>query len=124
MVLKITNLHILRYLPTYWLYLLERYTIDNQRCTHTASGCPLLYLPSRRCVTLHYLSEICRKACGIPVTYWIDRFTLHEIANLLCQKELPLSEIAAGMNFSSFSYFSRYVSRHFGISHTMSTGSH
>lgn len=37
MVLKITNLHILRYLPTYWLYLLECYTIDNQRCTHTAS---------------------------------------------------------------------------------------
>ena len=37
MVLKITNLHILRYLPTCWLYLLERYTIDNQRCTHTAS---------------------------------------------------------------------------------------
>mgnify|MGYP000562123742 CR=1 FL=1 len=28
MVLKITNLHILRYLPTYWLYLLERYTIE------------------------------------------------------------------------------------------------
>ena len=38
MVLKITNLHILRYLPTYWLYLLECYTIDNQWCTHTASG--------------------------------------------------------------------------------------
>lgn len=37
MVLKITNLHILRYLPTCWLYLLERYVIDNQRCTHTAS---------------------------------------------------------------------------------------
>ena len=36
MVLKITNLHILRYLPTCWLYLLERYTIDNQRYTHTA----------------------------------------------------------------------------------------
>ena len=39
MVLKITNLHILRYLSTYWLYLLECYTIDNQRCTHTASEC-------------------------------------------------------------------------------------
>lgn len=38
MVLKITNLHILRYLPTCWLYLLERYAIDNQRCTHAASG--------------------------------------------------------------------------------------
>ena len=44
MVLKITNLHILRYLPTYWLYLLERYTIDNQRCTHTASGMNNAYL--------------------------------------------------------------------------------
>ena len=38
MVLKITNLHILRYLPTCWLYLLECYTIDNQWCTHTASA--------------------------------------------------------------------------------------
>ena len=38
MVLKITNLHILRYLPTYWLYLLERYTIDNQRFTHTVTS--------------------------------------------------------------------------------------
>ena len=37
MVLKTTNLHILRYLPTYRLYLLECYTIDNQQCTHTAS---------------------------------------------------------------------------------------
>ena len=37
MVLKITNLHILRYLPAYWLYLLERYAVDNQQCTHTAS---------------------------------------------------------------------------------------
>ena len=38
MVLKITNLHILKYLPTCWLYLLECYTIDNQRCTHAASA--------------------------------------------------------------------------------------
>ena len=35
MALKITNLHIIRYLPICWLCLLERYTIDNQRCTHT-----------------------------------------------------------------------------------------
>lgn len=35
MVLKITNLRIFRYLLTCWLCLLERYAIDNQRCTHT-----------------------------------------------------------------------------------------
>ena len=73
------------------------------------------YYASRLCVTPHYLSEICKKACGRPATYWIDRFTLHEIANLLCQKELPLSEIAARMNFASVSYFSRYVAKHFGM---------
>ena len=43
MVLKITNLHILRYLPTCWLYLLECYTIDNQRCTHTYRKVSLRY---------------------------------------------------------------------------------
>lgn len=73
------------------------------------------YYASRLCVTPHYLSEICKKACGKPATYWIDRFTLHEIANLLCQKKLPLSEIAARMNFSSASYFSRYVQKHTGL---------
>ena len=35
MVLKITNLHIFRSLPTYWLHFPECYTIDNQRRTHT-----------------------------------------------------------------------------------------
>ena len=38
MKLKIINLHILRYLPTCWLYILEHHTIDNQRCTHIASN--------------------------------------------------------------------------------------
>ena len=48
MVLKITNLHILRYLPTCWLYLLECYTIDNQRCTHTASVSKHPFRPPQR----------------------------------------------------------------------------
>lgn len=48
MALKITNLHILRYLPTCRLYLLERYTIDNQRCTHTASVSRHPFRPPRR----------------------------------------------------------------------------
>ena len=37
MVLKITNLHILRYLPTCWLYLLELQIFDNQKPAITAS---------------------------------------------------------------------------------------
>lgn len=73
------------------------------------------YYASRLCVTPHYLSELCKKASGKPVTYWIDRFTLHKITRLLCQKELTLSEISEQMNFSSVSYFSRYVKKQIGV---------
>lgn len=74
------------------------------------------YYASRLCITPNYLSDVCRKASGRSATYWIDRFTLGEVARLLMQKDLPLSDIAERMNFSSLSYFSRYVQRHTGLS--------
>lgn len=76
----------------------------------------LEYYADRLCITPHYLSEICRKISGHPATFWIDRFTTQEIARLLRRKELPLTAIAEQMNFSSFSYFSRYVQKQIGIS--------
>jgi len=63
MVLKITNLHILKYLPTCWLYLLECYTIDNQRCTHTASksaGSDVT-APEKHNALLQYIQEYSTK---------------------------------------------------------------
>ena len=66
------------------------------------------FYASRLCITPHYLSEICKK--------WIERFTMQEITRLLRQKELPLTEIAERMNFSSVSYFSRYVQKRLGVS--------
>ena len=71
----------------------------------------LPYYASELCITPHYLSEICKKVSGRPATYWIDRFTLQEATRLLCQKELTLKDVAARMNFSSVSYFSRYVQK-------------
>lgn len=67
------------------------------------------FYASRLCITPHYLSEICKKVSGQPATYWIDRFTIQEIVRLLRHKELPLNVIAERLNFSSVSYFSRYV---------------
>ena len=71
---------------------------------------------SRLCVTPHYLSEVCRKACGRPASYWIDRFTANGIARMLSRKDVPLTAVAERFNFSSLSYFSRYVQRHLGTS--------
>ena len=59
MVLKITNLHILRYLPTCWLYLLECYTIDNQRCTHTAQE--KYWKPYILSLAHHWCGNSCQK---------------------------------------------------------------
>lgn len=76
----------------------------------------LPYYASRLCITPHYLSEICKAVSKKPASYWIDRFTVHEIARLLHRKDLPLAEIADSLNFSSLSYFSRYVQKHMGVS--------
>ena len=74
------------------------------------------FYASRLCITPHYLSELCRKVSGRPATYWIDRFTIQEITRLLRQKALSLTAISERMNFSSVSYFSRYVQKRLKIS--------
>ena len=74
------------------------------------------FYASQLCITPHYLSEICKKASGKPASYWIDRFTLQEITRLLRQKELSLTAIAERLNFSSVSYFSRYVQKRMKVS--------
>ncbi|WP_291586505.1 AraC family transcriptional regulator [Bacteroides sp.] len=73
------------------------------------------FYASQLCITPHYLSEVCKKVSGKPATYWIDRFTLQEITRLLRQKELPLTAIAEQLDFSSISYFSRYVQKRIGM---------
>ena len=75
----------------------------------------LEYYASRLCITPHYLSETCKRISGEPASYWIERFTMQEITRLLRQKELPLTEIAERMNFSSVSYFSRYIRKRLGV---------
>lgn len=76
------------------------------------------YYASALCITPHYLTEICKNVSGEPASYWIDRFTIYEVMRLLRQKELSLTEIAERLNFSTLSYFSRYVQKHIGLSPT------
>ena len=75
-------------------------------------------------VTPHYLSEICRRASGRSASYFIDLFTVQEIASLLIRKELPIQKIAEDFSFCSASYFSRYVVRHLGMTPLMFRKTH
>ena len=89
MVLKITNLHILRYLPTYWLYLLECYTIDNQQCTHTASVSRHPFRPPQRraAPALFYRQEVTPSVVPIAVrmvtNVWMTSFQIDFLSMFL-----------------------------------------
>ncbi|MBD5356913.1 MAG: AraC family transcriptional regulator [Bacteroides sp.] len=73
------------------------------------------YYADKLCVDPHYLTEVCRRFTHQPASYWINRFTIRELSSLMADPALTFDEIAFRMNFSSVSYFSRYVKKHIGI---------
>lgn len=66
-------------------------------------------------VTPKYLSKTVKRTTGNSVTSFIDRYTLPIIKEYLDNENLSLTQIAQLMNFASLSYFSRYCSKHMGM---------
>ena len=67
-------------------------------------------------VSAKHLSETVKHNTGRSVSYLIDRQTVPMIADYLKNSDLSLTQICEEMNFSSLSYFSRYVQKHLGMS--------
>lgn len=101
--------------PTRAAELLRRFTEELARGSFRRYR-NLDWYAEKLCVTPHYLSEICRRGSGRSAGYFIDLFTLQEIAKLLADKRLSVAQIAEELSFSSASYFTRYVKKHFGMS--------
>ena len=78
----------------------------------------ITYYADKLCVTPKYLSEVSKKVSGFPANYWITRYTALEISRLLRDKSLTLTEISDRFNFSSPSYFTRYVQKYLGANPT------
>lgn len=76
----------------------------------------ITYYADQLCVTPKYLSEIRKKSSGMAANFWINRFTILEISRLLRDKTISFTEITEMFNFSSTSYFSRYVQNNLGVS--------
>ena len=66
-------------------------------------------------VSAKYLSETVKRNTGRSVSYLIDRHTIPVIADYLKNSDLSLTQICEELNFSSLSYFSRYVHKHLGM---------
>ena len=69
-------------------------------------------------ITPKYLSEICKKTSGKNASEWIQNFTTTNLILLLRNENLTFTEIADTMNFSSQSFFSRYVKKALSLSPT------
>jgi AraC family transcriptional activator of pobA len=67
-------------------------------------------------ITPKYLSEVCKKSSGKNASDWIQNYTTTRLILLLRNENLSFSEIADTMNFSSLSFFSRYVKKLLGVS--------
>lgn len=67
-------------------------------------------------ITPKYLNYISKVNTHITASEWIQRYTKERIILLLQNKNLNISEIADKMEFSSRSFFTRYVKKLLGIS--------
>ena len=74
------------------------------------------YYASQLNVTTKYLSDTVRRQTGKSVTYYIDRYTVPMVKEYLNNPDLSIVQVAEEMNFTSLSYFSRYVTKHLGMS--------
>lgn len=67
-------------------------------------------------ITPKYLNYICKINTRITASEWIQRYAKERIILLLQNKDLNISEIADEMDFSSRSFFTRYVKKLLGVS--------
>lgn len=66
-------------------------------------------------ITPKYLNYICKANTRITASEWIQRYAKERIMLLLQNKNLNISEIADEMDFSSRSFFTRYVKKMLGV---------
>lgn len=69
-------------------------------------------------LTPKYLNHLCKMQSGITASEWIQRYARERIIILLQNEHLNVSEIADEMEFSSRSFFTRYVKKLLGVTPT------
>ncbi|KAA5539667.1 AraC family transcriptional regulator [Adhaeribacter rhizoryzae] len=74
------------------------------------------FYANRLHITAKYLNFVCKQNTGITASDWIQRYARERIILLLQNKNLNISEVADQMNFSSRSFFTRYVRKVLGVS--------
>jgi AraC-like DNA-binding protein len=66
-------------------------------------------------ITAKYLNHISKQNSDITASEWIQRYAKERIVLLLENKQMNIAEIADEMEFSSRSFFTRYVKKVLGV---------
>lgn len=66
-------------------------------------------------ITPKYLNYVCKQNTDVTASEWIQRYAKERIILLLKNKNLNIAEIADKMEFSSRSFFTRYVKKMLGV---------
>lgn len=82
---------------------------------HAAEHREVTFYSDRLCVTAKYLSEVCRDESGYPASHWIGGYATQELAAMLRNPDLTLTEIADRMRFYNQGHFSRYAKKMLGM---------
>jgi AraC family transcriptional regulator, transcriptional activator of pobA len=69
-------------------------------------------------ITAKYLNYVCKQNTDVTASEWIQRYAKERIILLLKNKNLNIAEIANRMEFSSRSFFTRYVKKLLGVTPT------
>ena len=69
-------------------------------------------------ITAKYLNYVCKQNTDVTASEWIQRYAKERIILLLKNKTLNIAEIADKMEFSSRSFFTRYVKKLLGFTPT------
>lgn len=67
-------------------------------------------------VSPKYLGNVVKRQTGRSVSHLIDQYTVPMLIEYLKDSKMSLAQISGEFNFSSLSYFSRYVQKQLGMS--------
>lgn len=127
---EIVNLQLQMFVMEMWNIFskeIERRTISNQKGSlferflqlvqqHCMEEREVEFYAGKLFITPKYLTEVCKKNSGKTALEWIHNYTTHRLIILLENKNLSFAQIADSLNFSSQSFFSRYVRKVLGVS--------
>ncbi|MBR7026928.1 MAG: AraC family transcriptional regulator [Bacteroidales bacterium] len=81
---------------------------------HCGSERTVAWYADKLNITPRKLSRVCLDASGVGASDWISHHTTIRVKEMLESSNMPIEEICDEMNFSSRSYFTRFVTKVLG----------